>query len=145
MFEHRNEEKIDIYCYLIKPAALDSLQRIKTYDESAARTIADAQQVIEQLTAYRAELLKRFNDIYGASYNMQLKLQRKHDYYYKRTSYTVTVCKVYDRADIAAETVLNESYTGKERHAALKRFEMLKKLYPGINTVKDIEKSKWEK
>lgn len=145
MFERSEEERLQIYNYIVKPDALDSIERIKLFDENAARTIKEAQQMIEKLTRYRADLYKRFNDIYGAAYSMQLLIKRTFDYAANRRYYTVTVSRVYDRADIAAEAVVKETYTGQDRHKALKRFDELKKQYPGIEAVKDIAKSKWEK
>lgn len=38
-----------------------------------------------------------------------------------------------------------ETFPGKERRAAIKRFEELKKERPGIDYIKDIEKKSWER
>lgn len=38
-----------------------------------------------------------------------------------------------------------ETFPGKERHAAIKRFEELKKERPGIEYIKDIERKSWER
>ena len=38
-----------------------------------------------------------------------------------------------------------EVFPGKERHAAIKRFEEIKKARPGIEAVKDIERKSWER
>ena len=40
---------------------------------------------------------------------------------------------------------LNEFYPGKERRKAISRFEELKKQFPGIESVVDIDKRQWEK
>ena len=43
------------------------------------------------------------------------------------------------------ETIIQETYPGTERHKAIKRFEALKKEYPGAKAIKDIEKRNWER
>ena len=47
--------------------------------------------------------------------------------------------------DVAPEELFHERFEGKERHTALKRFEVLKKEYPNAEIIKDIEKKHWEK
>ena len=58
---------------------------------------------------------------------------------------TVSVAKIYEESGISPEITLEETYSGKERAAALKRFEKLKKQYPSIEHIKEIDKYKWER
>lgn len=77
---------------------------------------------------------------------MQLKITRNIDCWNgNKKFYVIEVLKILDLKNADPVRVLQETYVGKERHAALKRFEQLKKLYPNIEIIKDIDKKRWEK
>lgn len=109
------------------------------YDGMAAQRIADAQKLIADLTEYRQALAARYAELQIMPYRRVLRVKRwKSD----NVSYYVTICREYEDGTRTEE--LRESYSGKDRHTALKRFEELKKQNPGIEAEKDIAKSKWE-
>lgn len=139
------EIRIGEQYYLIKPEKLDSISRVKMYDETAARAIKDATALIAVMNEYRHALYVRFNEINETNYSFLLSVKREIRYYENKKIYFVTIAKVFDRKDVAPETVLRERYEGRERHKALARFEELKKQYPNIRTEKDINKKQWEK
>ena len=75
-------------------------------------------------------------------YKRILRIEREN-YSYTGIKYRVTIAK--HREDGTEVKELEEVYPGKERHIALKRFAELQKQYPGIESEKHIEKSKWER
>lgn len=42
MFEHRREEELRVWAYLLSPAALNSMDKLTHYGRDADRAIADA-------------------------------------------------------------------------------------------------------
>lgn len=43
------------------------------------------------------------------------------------------------------DNVIEETFEGKERAKALKRFEELRKEYPNTEAIKEIDKYQWER
>ena len=70
-----------------------------------------------------------------------VKLER----YYNYGSITYYIRYFTEYEDGTKAETATESFPGKERHAAIKRFEELKKVRPGIEYIKDIEKKSWER
>ena len=81
----------------------------------------------------------------NTNYKLCLRLERFITYYDNLKKYIITIAKRFDGNNMADEEILRETYDGKERHKALKRFEALKKEYPNIETEIDIEKKRWER
>ena len=121
------------------------MKRITAEDQRAVREIAEMQKHIETLKAYRKTLYERAQALCAASYHLQLKVKRTIDTYHNKKWYSVSVSKIYEESGIAPEITLEETYSGKERAAALKRFEQLKKQYPSIEHIKEIDKYQWER
>lgn len=136
------EAEVCIRDYLIRPDKLDTTQRIKDYDKSAADTIQRCRELIEDLGQYRQALAHRYAELETMSYKLRLEIERQKRYDNK-VKYYIRLVKSYE--DGSEITVLNEVYQGTERSQALKRFEELKKSRPGIDAVKNIEKGYWEK
>lgn len=135
---YRDKAEQRLYAYIRKPEKL-SAENIPMYDGMAAQRIADAQKLIADLTEYRQALAARYAELQIMPYRRVLRVKRwKSD----NVSYYVTICREYEDGTRTEE--LRESYSGKDRHTALKRFEELKKQNPGIEAEKDIAKSKWE-
>lgn len=136
------EADISLRGWLIRPDCLDQ-GRVVHYDEQAARLIADAQTLIAQLTEYRAALASRYGQLETMPSARRLTLTRELRHYPDRKVYRVTIERVYKDGTKVGE--LDEQYPGQERHKALKRFAELQKKFPGIESVKDIEKRAWER
>lgn len=136
-------EQINIYH--MRADCIDNMKRITAEDQRAVREIAEMQKHIETLKAYRKTLYERAQALCAASYHLQLKVKRTIDTYYNKKWYIVSVSKIYEASGIAPEITLEETYSGKERAAALKRFEQLKKQYPSIEHIKEIDKYQWER
>ena len=137
-------EQAEIYIrsYLTRPDKLDTAQRIKDYDKSAADTIQQCKELIEDLGLYRQDLARRYAELETMPYKLRIELERQKRYDNK-VHYYVRIIKAYEDGSEIRE--IDEAYAGTERHEALARFNQLKKERPGIEAVKNIEKGKWEK
>lgn len=136
------EASVQIRDYLIRPDVLTA-DRIATYDKSAARTIAECRQLIDQLTEYRQALAERYAQLATAAYRDRLELRRDPGYRGKPMIYSVQIVRTYE--DGTTETPLSETYTGADRRKAFARFAALQKERPGIETIQDIDRRAWER
>ena len=136
------EAEIKIWAHLIKPENIDELKRVEYYDKTAEQLIKNCQQMIADMQEYRQALAHRYASFVTMSYKLRLELERRKDYNGK-VYYYIKLLKIHEDGTTIKE--IYESYNGAERHEALKRFEELKKSRPGIEAIKNIEKSKWEK
>lgn len=123
-----------------------SLEQVKYYDKEAEEDIQGLLNFAAVLKEYRKTLYDRAQEFLTAEYTMQLKITRNIDCWKdNKKFYVIEVLKIIDLQNAEPVTVLKETYEGKERRTALKRFEQLKKLYPNIKIITDIEKRSWEK
>ena len=136
------EANVQIRDYLIRPDVLTA-DRIANYDKSAARTIAECRQLIDQLTEYRQALAERYAQLATAAYRDRLELRRDPGYRGKPVIYSVQIVRTYE--DGTTETPLSETYTGADRRKAFARFAVLQKERPGIETIKDTDRRAWER
>ena len=136
------EASVQIRDYLIRPDALTA-DRIASYDKSAARTIAECRQLIDQLTEYRQALAERYAQLATAAYRDRLELRRDPGYRGKPVIYSVQIVRTYE--DGTTETPLSETYTGADRRKAFARFAALQKECPGIETIQDTDRRAWER
>ena len=136
------EAEIRLTAYLLRPDALTA-DRIKSNDESAARVIARCNELIDQLTEYRAALAERYAALATAAYRERLELIRERRWRDSPVLYHVQIVRTYE--DGTTERVLDEKYFGTERRKAFARFAELKKQRPGIETMQDTEKRSWER
>lgn len=136
------EANVQVRDYLIRPDVLTA-DRIANYDKSAARTIAECRQLIDQLTEYRQALAERYAQLATAAYRDRLELRRDPGYRGKPVIYSVQIVRTYE--DGTTETPLSETYTGTERRKAFARFAALQKERPGIETIQDTDRRAWER
>lgn len=136
------EAEIRFYGYLTRPDKLDTFKRIRDNDDRAARMIADCKHLVAQLTAYRQDLAKRYNELATMPSRDRLLLERAPHYSGKIIYY---IRFFTDYEDGTTVCTASEAFEGRDRHKAIARFEELKKQRPGIEAIKDIEKRSWEK
>ena len=136
------EADIRLSGWLLRPEDLTA-DKIAGYDQNAARLIAEAQILIDQLSEYRQALSARYAALATAAYCDRLELIRERRWRDSPVLYHVQIIRTYE--DGTAETVLHEHFTGKERRAAFARFAELKHQRPGIETMQDTEKRSWER
>lgn len=137
-----SEADIKIYGYLTRPDKLDAFERIRYMDDSAARIIADCNRLVSQLSAYRQDLVKRYNELATMPSRDRLLLERVPQYNGKIVYY-IRLFTDYEDGTTVAETLA--AFEGRERSKAIARFEELKKQRLGIKAEKRIEKRSWEK
>ncbi len=140
---HETDERI--YINLTRADKIDTAERVAYYDDYAKKKITELLTFAELLKEYRQTLFERAQELYSASYSMKLQLLRIVDNWNNKKSYTVKILQIPDALNARPVEILSESYAGKERHTALKRFEELKKIHANIETEIDIEKKRWEK
>lgn len=136
------EASVQIRDYLIRPDVLTA-DRIASYDKSAAHTIAECRQLIDQLTEYRQALAERYAQLATAAYRDRLELTRDPGYRGKPVIYSVQIVRTYE--DGTTETPLSETYTGAERRKAFARFAELQRQRPGIEAIQDTDRRAWER
>jgi hypothetical protein len=144
LFTHRDEAELRRFIYLKKPEAIKSIKDIEYYEYRARQAIAEAESLIETLGEYRQALYERYQTVTATNYSLFLKLERRVKYDNSK-SYVITISKRFDGNNVEDEETLREVYEGRERHAALKRFEALKKEHPNIASEMDIAKKQWER
>ncbi len=138
-----NETK---HFYFTRADHVKSLSHVQSEDKKAVNTINDLLEFVEILKEYRKTLYDRAQEFLTAGYAMQLKITRDIDCWNgNKKFYVIEVLKIIDLKNAEPVSVLKETYEGRERHIALKRFEQLKKLFPNIEIIKDIEKRSYEK
>lgn len=123
------------------PKTLDTANRIIYYDKNAAEAIERCKEAIKDLEEYRQELAQRYAVLETMMFCERLELIR-YKAWKGAVTYHVNIIRTYE--DKTEVEILKESFSGKERQKAFKRFEEIKKQRPGIKTVIDVEKRKWE-
>lgn len=115
------------YSYLYRPDLIERQEDIFRYDESAQRAIAECEKLIEQLKDYRQDLTIRYGELATMSYESECKLER-HVNYDNSVSYYLRYTIVYE--DGTRDAAAFKKFAGKERHAAIKAFNQLRKEHP---------------
>lgn len=136
------EADIRLSGWLLLPEDLKAGQ-IANYDETAARLIAEAQTLIDQLAEYRQALAARYGTLATSAYRDRLELTRRRAWRNEPVYYDVRIVRTYE--DGTTENLLSEAYPGKQRREALARFAELKRQRPGLEAVEDIAKRSWER
>lgn len=134
-----------IHIYQTHANAIKSLKNIKEQDDRAARKISEMLEYIEVLKEYRKTLYERAQELCAAAYRLQLKIKRNLDTWHNKKWYIVSISKIYENDSISPEIIQEETFEGKERYKALKRFESLRKEYPNVEAIKQIDKYQWER
>lgn len=133
---------VKAWIYLTRPDKITTPSEVAREDKSTALTIAALESLIGILGEHRQKLSARYGELETMPYKRRLTIKRRKTYN-NGVRFSVQILRILEDGTEVRE--LLENYTGKERHTALKRFAELQKLYPGIEAVKDIEKSKWER
>lgn len=136
------EAEIKLYGYLTRPDKLDTFERIRHMDDSAARLIADCKRLVTQLLAYRQDLSARYNELATMPSRDRLVLERVPTYSGK-IAYYIRLFTDYE--DGTTVSTASEAFEGRDRHKAIARFEELRRQRPGIEAEKRIDKRQWER
>lgn len=126
-----------------KPEKLTDAGEVSQADLSAARDIETLEGLLADLREYRQALAARYAELETMPYTERLELERRPSWGGGGVTYYLRTVRRY--ADGTETITAHESFPGKQRRDALKRFEELKKQRPGIETVVDIAKKSWER
>lgn len=134
------EARIEIRDYLLRPDQLTT-RDIKSYDESAARTIQEMEEAIAALRGYRQALATRYAELSAMAYSLRLDLIRERGWKGPVT-YWLRLVRHYEDGHEEKEQEIK--YPGNKRREAIKAYRAELKARPGIESKLDIEKSRWE-
>lgn len=137
-------DDLTIYIHLHPYENEARIGELMTMDQWVARDIQRLEETIVKLKEHRKALYEHTQQLQELGNHLQLKLKRERRYDHK-VHYYLTVKRIYPANERMYNDIINEHYDGSDRHAAIKRYEQLKKEYPGIEAIKDIEKGRWEK
>lgn len=130
-----------IYIHARNPAELATGAEVSYWDRQAADKIATLEAQIAALREYRQELAVRYAYLETAPYTRRLELTREKRWSGK-VYYHLRIVRTFEDGAVCDE--LQEHFEGSARHEALKRYDALRKQFPGIEAVKDIAKKQWE-
>lgn len=117
-----------------------SLQRQDNY---TAHMIERLEEALAAMKAHRAEIYEQAQRIAAAAVSVEIELTRERRF---RDSHVFYHLRRYEvRQGIGKTKIHGESYPGKDRKEALKRFEEWKKEFPAAAVTVDIERRKWER
>ena len=137
------EADIRINGYLLRPDQLDTVDRVQSYDQSAARMVEELEGKITQLKLYRIALAERYNYLATAPTAPVVRLIRRKTYegrvYYDLMTYNRNLL---DGQEVKASST---TFLGKERHKAIAAYNDYVQAHPGIEAEMDIEKRGWER
>lgn len=138
------DDRVNVW--LISPEAIDDVQNAAHYDGHAAGYIKRLEAEIDFLKVYRLAMAERYQKLATTPTTpvIELKRDRRFDgkVFYRLTLYSrrCTDGKLVKQSDD-----INQTFEGKERHKAIAAFNAYLKSHPGIEAIKAIEKSKWER
>lgn len=136
------DSNITLRIYLIHPGTISKREDIARYDKSAARDIEALETHLAALKEYRRALAARYSQLETMPYTERVELER-YPSSTRGIQYYIRIVRRYE--DGSEVNQLSETYDGKQRHIALKRFAEIQKQRPGIEAIKDIERRPWER
>lgn len=145
MFEHRNDEELRVWAYLLAPRAINTIADCKRQGDHAAAAILNAESMIKKLRGYQISLCERAREIACAPYHVEIEFRRERSYTDNHVRYISEIFRVYDAPGIARESVQRQTWTGKERQAAFKAFKEIERAYPGAPITRKLERSPWDR
>ena len=137
-------EDYTVYIHLLPYQNEARESELARLDQHAVHDIERLEETITILKEYRKQLYEHTRQLQELDNHLQLEIKRERRYDNK-VHYYVTVKRIYPANERMYNDIISEHYDGTQRHEAVKRYEQLKKQYPGIEAVKDIEKGRWEK
>lgn len=140
--DEQREAEQRVYIYVQQPKRYKTTEDIARKDADIARQIERMERLIDDLRDYRVALAQRYAELETMPYTRVLTLKRDPSYK-GRITYLVTITR--ELADGTKIDELREQFHGNERAKAFARFADLQKQYPGIASVKDVDRRSWEK
>lgn len=133
-----------IYIDTYDQSQTTDIKKLLDADKSCQYTISRLYKAIEGLQSHRIELADQVKKVQALPFKNVLTIKRQKSYHENKIYYYIDIEKTYE-GGLRSQSIFHECFTGTERKQAFLKFESLKKTYPGIETVINIEKPKWEK
>lgn len=141
-FDSWHSGEVHLRGYFQPPEKLTTAS-IPGQDRSAAHLLAEAKQLVQDLTEYRQALAARYAALETEPYTLVLKLVRHPGWGRSGVTFNLRLFRQYEDGTTIDE--LHEHYTGKQRREAIARYDALRHSHPGIQAEKDIERRAWER
>lgn len=125
------------YCYQFKQ--ISNIKTLQSYDRMAAGYIKQCEENIATLKEYREQLFDHVQKIVSSPEKLTLEIWR-HSNYKDNIFYDVTLKNTIDEIK-NPQTIISESYKGKQRFEAMARFKELQKQYPQAEAI-DLSKKR---
>ena len=139
--ENIKEFRIFAHTYNVKDCS--DMKSLQMYDRMAASSIERLEEALEAMKAHRAEIFAQAQRVAAAAVSLEIELTRERRW---RDSHVFYHLRRYEvREGIGKTQIEGETYPGKDRKEALKRFEAWKKDFPAAAVTVDIEKRRWER
>lgn len=139
--EHIKEYRIFAYTSNVK--ACSDMKSLQMYDRMAASAIERLEEALEAIKAHRQEIFEQAQKVAAAPVTLEIELTRERRF---RDSHVFYHLRRYEvREGIGKTKIHGESYPGKDRKEAFKRFEAWKKEFPAAAVTVNIERHRWEK
>lgn len=125
-------------------ADVSSTEVLKHYDKYAADALKRIQDNVNAIQAYRKALFDHVQKLQTAPKKMTVECWRSVRHNYSRPNELFYYVRVYNTIEgiQQAQSIIDETYSGKDWRIALKRFAELKKQYPKAD-VKDYSKNRY--
>lgn len=118
---------------------VSDIKKLENYDMWTLQDINVLTVWLDKLKEHRSDIAKRAAEVISMNYRYKILLQRENNY---KIRYFLQLIKIFDDGTDILES--SKAFEGKERHAAIKEYKELCKLYPGAEHKMDIAKKKWE-
>lgn len=112
-------------------------------DKYAQRDLERLAEAAEKIKEYRKKLFEHTQSLQNEKSRLELKI-RRYKRYNGAVSYYITLTRQYEKENMYKK-IIDETYTGQERHTAIARYKALKKEYPNITHIEELEKNRWER
>lgn len=129
--------------YYYSPDTLYNLKAVEKEDKKAAEHIARLEEMITTIKTLRKAYFERYQELSVAPLKRKAVLKRQKAYYENKVYYYFMTYDVYE--DGHEEQTSNIKFPGTERKKAIDHFKIYLKEHPGIISVMDIQKGKWER
>ena len=133
---------VQTWVHFEKPETIYDLDRVRSRDRYAEQDIKQLEKLIADLKEFRLDLARRYSELSTMPYSYRLYLVRDKSWASKKVTYTVRLVRALEDGTEVDEQ--KEVFSGADRKKAFALFCEMKKARPGIETIQDTHKKRWE-
>lgn len=148
MFEHGDEERLCVVSFPVHPNRFSTVEDLKSKDGRIAHDIEAAEEMIEKIKEYRKMLFDRAQELETHQKKKLVEIVRSTSTE-NRVHYLVAVYDIVQDGNPnghaynwrhrgirgTIQLLQEEQFEGKDRHAAIRKFRDLCKMYPGAMVI----------